>query len=191
MLFNLLDYHVQMDNQQVILYYKGPFDANILANISRYLQDTFSADPKVGRRLFAAFIEMAQNVAYYSCEKNMLADRHTQEQRGVGTFAIYEHEDTLTLISGNVIENDKIVPLIDRCETINQLDRDGLRELKRKWRTQGAVEGHPSGNIGLVQIALKSENPLHVEMVEIDADHSFFILSTNMTKEEMSNAEEA
>lgn len=181
MLFNLLDYHVQMDNHHVILYYKGPFEPQILANISEHLNNSFSDAPKTGRRVFAAFIEMAQNIAFYSSEKNLLAGE--DDQRGVGTFAIYEHDDTLTLISGNVIKNDKMMPLIDRCETINQLDRDGLRELKRKWRTQGGESGHRTGNIGLVQIALKSENPLQVEMVEIDAEHSFFILSTDMEKQ--------
>lgn len=185
MLFNLLDYHVKMDNQQVVLYYKGPFDDIILANISNHLQNTFEDNPKVGRRVFAAFIEMAQNIAFYSSERNLLSPSAEGEtRRGVGTFAIYEHDELLTLISGNVISNSKVVSLIDRCETINQLDRDGLRELKRRWRNQGSInEEHKGGNIGLVQIALKSEHPLHIEVVEIDEDHSFFILSTDMTKQ--------
>lgn len=184
MLFNLLDYHVKMDDQHVVLYYKGPFDDTILANISDHLQSSFTDNPKVGRRVFAAFIEMAQNIAFYSSERNLFTTGLDKNQRGVGTFAIYEHDELLTLISGNVIENTKVVPLIDRCETINQLDREGLRELKRQWRNQSnSVEEHKGGNIGLVQIALKSEHPLNIEMIEIDDHHSFFILSTDMVKE--------
>ncbi len=183
MLFNLLDYHVKMDNQQVVLYYKGPFDDTILANISNHLQNSFENNPKVGRRVFAAFIEMAQNIAFYSSERNLFTPNKDKNQRGVGTFAIYEHDSLLTLISGNVVENTKVVSLINRCETINQLDRDGLRELKRKWRNQNMGMDHKGGNIGLVQIALKSEHPLHIEMIEIDEEHSFFILSTDMEKD--------
>ena len=70
-----------MNDQEVIMYYKGPFEDNILNNISKYLKRKFSSEPKVGSKIFAIFMEMAQNISLYSAEHN-----YFEEEKSLARF---------------------------------------------------------------------------------------------------------
>ena len=70
----MIDYHTRLDAQSAVLYYKGPFDKDILANISLQLRRRFAENPRMSAKLFSIFIELAQNIAYYSEESNFFYD---------------------------------------------------------------------------------------------------------------------
>lgn len=181
MRINLLDYHMIMDEQNVVLYYKGPFDESILAKISNYMRDTFTHAPKAGRKLFAVFVEMAQNIAFYSEETNHF--KGEEKSYGVGTVVIQEDDQKITLTTGNLVKTVTVDHLKKKCEEINQLNYDELRNLKKEIRNAPRKEGHKGGNIGLIQMALKSDLPLEAKDHKVDDELSYFILSTSVLKE--------
>ncbi|HEY9007508.1 SiaB family protein kinase [Ohtaekwangia sp.] len=183
----LMDLYSTMNEQDIIIYYKGPFDDVILAEIGNKIRKKVFDSPKVGKRLFAVFMELAQNVSMYSSEKN------TMEQRvkwGVGTLAVYETADMYTLMSGNMVKNDVLEQIIEKCAEINKLDRESLRAMKRKYRSAEIAPDHKGGNIGLIQVALKSDFPLEIDAKRIDDHHSFFTISVSISRHDEKSGEE-
>jgi hypothetical protein len=57
-----------------------------------------------------------------------------------------------------------------------------LRKLKRDLRNLPRREGHKGANIGLVDIVLKAQNPLQVEVAPINSEYSYFIISIDVSK---------
>ena len=178
---NLVDYCSSMNSQGIIVYYKGPFDDKILAEIGAKLRNKTFDSPKTGKKLFSIFIELAQNISLYSSEVNQL-DEAGERKWGVGTVVIQEHSNSYTLTTGNLVKKEVLTKIVEKCEEINMQDQDGLRAMKRKYRSSPENPDHKGGNIGLIQVALKSDLPLIVEEKEVDDTHSFFSLSVNINK---------
>ncbi|WP_291722307.1 SiaB family protein kinase [Bernardetia sp.] len=189
----MVDYHNILNPQSAVLYYKGPFDREILANISSQLRRRFADNPRMSAKLFSIFIELAQNISYYSAESNFFYDDSKEKNilygendrvknHGVGTVVIHSEGDEIILSAGNLVPTDKVQDIIIKCEKINSLSTEQLRELKKEVRSQERKTDHIGGNIGLIQVALKSEHPLHVQAKVIDDINSFFIISSTIEK---------
>lgn len=187
----MVDYHTLLDPSNAVLYYKGPFDRDILANISLQLRRRFADNPRMSAKLFSIFIELAQNISYYSAEsnffyddakeKNILYQDEKFKNHGVGTVVIHSKGDEIILSAGNLVPTEKVQDIITRCEKINSLSIDQLRDLKKEVRSQERND-HIGGNIGLIQVALKSEHPLNVQAKVVDDTNSFFIISSTIEK---------
>lgn len=176
---NLVDFYSSMNTQNIVVYYKGPFDEIILSEIGMKIRKKAFDPPKIGNKLFAVFMELAQNISMYSAEKNQL---ESGAKWGVGTIALYETKTSYTLISGNMVSNDVLEQIVAKCEEINTLDHDGLRAMKRQYRSSEIKPDHKGGNIGLIQVALKSDLPLELDTSPVDDKHSFFTISVNVLK---------
>lgn len=178
MSFNLYEYH-NLFNQDIQVSYKGPIDERILSVIGYYIEVILGKYPQASKKIFKIFIELAQNVSFYSAEKNAL--RH-EKTIGAGTLVIGEFGKFYTFVTGNLVKNEDVIPLLEKCEIINSLDREALRQYKREQRKlpPGAKGG---GNIGLIQVALTAACPLDVEVTPVDEDYSFFSLAVKVDKE--------
>jgi len=173
---NLTDYHSIMDND-IMLSYKGPFNSTILSIIGKYIESFFVINPLASKKLFKIFIELAQNIAFYSNEKSKGDD----EDARIGTIAIGESKDFYSLATGNIVKNEDIISVIEKCEFINSLDRDGLRKYKIEERKL-ALGRNRGSHIGLIQVALTSAQPLDIEVAPIDDNTSFFTISVKINK---------
>ena len=175
--FNLVDYHFRSQDD-VIVSYKGPFDKNAMNLIGNYIRGIISLNPKASKKVFKVFIELAQNIAQYSAEKNLIGD---YIGAGVGSLVIVEYPDFFQLVTGNLIENDSLGPVIDKCELINTLDKEGLRKLKREQLKHNDTS-RTGADIGLIQLAITSDNPLDIEVRPIDKQLSFFTIRVKINK---------
>jgi len=161
-------------NENIHLSYKGPFEETILITLGNYIKNNLNP----GNRFFSIFIELAQNIAYYSADTTKI--QNTKEP-GTGMIMIGDFGEHYALITGNIIRNQDIIPLIEKCEIINSLDREGLRKFKREQLRlpRGAKGG---AHIGLIQVALTSANPLEFSVHPIDENTTFFSLSVKLIK---------
>ncbi len=184
--FSLFDYYALTSQKSVLISYKGPVSDVILAEISKDIRSKFSNDPKASRKIFAIFMELAQNILYYSAEKTLFNNRHDS----IGSILITQMAEHYTFSCGNLVENSYIQELVESCKIINSMDRDALREYKREQRSAPQRERSKGAGIGLIQVALTSDTPLKVEYKEIDDTHSLFSLSVQIMKEEEKDEEE-
>lgn len=161
-----------------IISYNGPFDSQVLSVIAENIEYSLSNNPRVSKKIFKIYIELAQNISYYSAEKHVSEEGNYY---GVGILLLREFDDHYSFSAGNIVETKQVLPVIQKCETINILDRDKLREYKRKLRNMpSGVPG--GGNIGLVQVALTADYPLEFDVINLDSEKSFYILNVRVNK---------
>lgn len=164
-------------DNSVRLFYKGPVDQRILSVTADYINTVDDIDKKAGTKLFKTFLELAQNISFYSNEIIQIKSKPI----GSGTIIIKETESEFFLLTGNTVNNENIVPIIEKCEYINSLDRTSLRGYKRQERSRKAgVKGN--AHIGLIQVALTSANPLDVEVNPIDENTAYFSIVISIDK---------
>jgi hypothetical protein len=164
---NSFMYHTDFQVQAPIITYKGSITHELIAKIKGYIQLTFK-DTKTHYKLLAIFIELAQNVIVYSEEQNTFIGNES-----VGTIIIDERDDCYLLMTGNTVNNSSVEGLLERCEYINSLDRDGLRKFKRELRKKNSDQTNKRAGIGLVQMALLSGQGLQVMAERINDDFTY------------------
>lgn len=177
--FSLYEYH-NLLHQNILVSYKGPIDERIMTVIGDNIEIvTNDGNDKARSKIFKIFMELAQNVWLYSAESCTTA---SGRRLGMGTLVIGEFGDSYTFVTGNVVRNTDIEPVIEKCEIINSLDRDSLREYRREQRRLGNKDKHNSGNIGLIQVALTAESPLDIELTPVSDEESFFSIAVKIKK---------
>lgn len=177
--FNFFEYHTQISDEKIVLSYKGPLSDVLLSEFSRDIRQKLQDDdPKVGKKVFAIFMELAQNVLFYSKEENYFGDMRQK----VGTLVIVNEDAYYRVVTGNLVYKKIIEVLKEKCEIVNSLDRDALREYKRLLRNAPKGEESKGAGIGMVQAALTSESPLEIEIKELEGEYAFFVLAVDVMK---------
>lgn len=179
--FSFFHHYLNLNNHDIIVSYKGPMSDVIIHEISKDVQNKLIEDPKAGKKVYAIFIELAQNIFFYSAEVTQFGEKAFR----IGSIVISQDEENYTLTAGNIVEKRWVPVLWDRCELINTLDRDQLRKMKFEQRDFGETSENSKGaGVGLIQIALTSAQPISVEFRDIDDSTSFFALSVNVKKKQ-------
>lgn len=176
--FNFFEYHAQISHENVVLSYKGPLTNILLSEFSRDIREKLQSEPVIGKKVFAIFMELAQNVLFYSKEENLFGENRDK----VGTLVILNTDEYYRIITGNLVFKKSLPLLEEKCRIINSLDRDALREYKRLLRNSPRGEESKGGGIGMVQAALTSESPLEYEINELLGDYAFFSIAVNVAK---------
>ncbi len=165
--------------QNCLLTYQGPITVNLVSFLGNYIKSFINYDTKVLVKLFKIYIELTQNVSYYSAETKEVKNG---VNCGVGWFTLQEYDDSYRITTGNRILKTDAQKLIQYCNEINVLKEDELRELKRKTRAQAMVRD-VGAHIGLIQTSLTSGNKLDFSIEPINRSQSFFIISTQVIKQ--------
>ena len=177
--------YLKFINEEVKILYNGPIEGKLLSSIGAYIRAIHTDNPRVGRKLMSIYVELIHNVSLYS------ADRRKTEKGdsvGAGIFSVSEYDSHYSLATGNLIPNEKTFQLIDKCEYINSLGRDKLREYKRNQRhLPFGIDGN--AHIGLIQISLISLNKIEYEITPAKDNLSFFSIVVKVDKTDLEEKE--
>ncbi len=175
---NFLNDYRNAFNEDLLMFYKGPFNNKILAGIGSYIREIMADQPELSYKVFSIFIELAQNISYHSEElPTFINDRAAK----FGTLMIEDTKDGISISAGNFIKNQDIDYIHNQIEKVNSLDNDGLRKFKKEMRKLERGE-HGEANIGLIQIAITAAAPVHLEAVPIIENYSFITITTTIKK---------
>lgn len=163
------------DNENLISF-KGPLTVGLLSFLGNYLKSVLKAEHTLEKRIFRIFIELTQNVSYYSAETTEI---EKGINTGVGWFTLNKSNNHYIVTSGNLIFREDGFKLIKNCNEINALDEPELRELKRKTRSQ-ALERDVGAHIGLIQTSILSKSRLNYKVIELNNKHSYFTISVDI-----------
>ncbi|MDX1903881.1 MAG: SiaB family protein kinase [Thermonemataceae bacterium] len=172
--FNLQQY-------STLLFYKGIFSYPIIVELSSHIRYDLHLDANINReKLFAIFVELAQNVGSYSQEQTLM--QSNKKKAGIGLFSLIEDHQFLYLNTINAVQKERVNDVTDRIEQINLLDRSALRKLKMNFREEAIDTKKGSGNIGLVEVALKSANQIHFHKLE--NEKIYLAITAKITKQQ-------
>lgn len=169
----------QLSNSEKLIYeYNGVFDQEIVKKYAFELNKLSKNYVITQRRLFYVFVELGQNVGYYS-------DTRIEKKNnkiGCGNLVIYENNKHIGFVIGNEINNAALKVLLQKCKIINSLNREELREFKRYQRN--LIPGTNGGaHIGLIMVALTTRKKLEIKVFNKKEKKSFFTINVKVDKE--------
>lgn len=174
-----LENNLEMQQKGTLMFYKGIFSYPIIVELSQHIRNDLPFSPALREKIFSIFIELAQNVSSYSEEQVYTSS--VRKNSGIGSFHLLENSQYIYLNTINSSQPDKINNIHKRVAIINTLDRKGLRELKMTYREQ-AIDAHTnSGNVGLIEVALKSGNIIHTHTASTDKE--YISITTKLSKQ--------
>lgn len=160
------------------LIYKGEMNHQIMRSFA------FMANRKIieknlptstRKRVFHVMIECLQNVTKHSDDFDK-----KDKQVGNGLFIVGQNKDSFYVVTGNLVENDKIKPLEDRLVKINQADAQELKEIFLKQMMEGKLNERGGAGLGLIDIARKSGRKLFYHFVPFDNHRHYFLLAVSI-----------
>jgi hypothetical protein len=178
---DLLEYYKSMVERDIVLDFQGAISQDMLVGMGEVIKKKCSQEvgsAAVVKKIFAIFIEMAQNIALYSAERSRLSDGSTEV--GAGIIVVTENNKCYTIISGNLVEKDAITGIINHCQKINHMDKEELKQFYKEQINLSREKGKKGGGIGLIAVVRKSGNPISYKVTPVDDQHSFLVLSVKI-----------
>ncbi len=180
-LSHVIKLHNDLSSQKIMLAFEGGFTQNLTNNILLLAENTLNHAKEhitVKKKVFNVMVECLQNISKHA--NNTKPEDWIQD----GLFVIGKDDYGYFLISGNFIENTQIANLESKINQVNQLDKEGLRELYLNKLQEGELKANSTAGLGLIDIARKSGNKLMYKFENINATHSFYSLSTYVVRAE-------
>lgn len=159
------------------LVYKGPLDHESMKFFTSMAKEEIAEscpDKSTQRRIFHVMVEMIQNITKHS------ATSTTRGQQGNGLFVVGGNEKYFYVITGNVIDSDKVRDLEDAIESLNKMNKEELSKLYKTQIRGGELSVKGGAGLGLIDIIRKSENEFGYQFIRIDRDSQFFILKATI-----------
>jgi hypothetical protein len=129
-------------------------------------------------KVFHIIVESLQNISKHAQNINGFKE----ETRGIGTFLIAKSETDYFIIAGNLVDTEDRIAMTELLETINKLDKDGLKALHQEQMKKGKLSERGGAGLGFIDIARKSGRPLAYNFKPITDQTSFFILTTQIPR---------
>ena len=182
----LFDHYKKMCERNIVLDFRGVISQEMLVGMAELVRNKSYQEfgkANIVKRIFSVFIEMAQNIAFYSAEKVPLDDRF--EGVGAGIIMVTENDKDkgYTITSGNLVEQIAIPGVIEHCEKINRMDKESLKQFYKKQIKSPRKKGKRGAGIGLIDIVRKTGNPIRYKVSPVDGRNSFIVLSVRIQEE--------
>lgn len=175
---DVYDFYRKMEDEHIILSFKGVFTAELLTSILNILETKMirlEIPLKKKRRVYNILVECFQNL-YHHIELITNTDLAELEQK-TALIMVKQEGDTFIVSTGNFIDTRLIPGLKSKLDHVNSLDDEGLRDLYREKLSDEERSSKGTAGLGFIDIARKSKNKLEYTFVDVNDKMSFFCLN--------------
>ncbi|MDZ4726067.1 MAG: SiaB family protein kinase [Leptospira sp.] len=169
-----------MSDHRLLIHFKGALYQDILTELGSIIQTSMKGETKI-KKIFAVFVELAQNILHYSLERIANPDESTS---GVGMIVVTERPEGYYVSSGNYISSDKITGIEEKIKFINELSPEEKKSYYTKQLRSDRPDDSKGAGVGLIDIARKSDAPLEYSIENVPEGKSFFTLTAFFKKED-------
>jgi len=169
-----------MKTNEINLVYEGEVTQEITKTFTSITEKSLEKSQEsntVQRKVFNVMVECLQNISKH-------ADSIDEDDDGArrGIVMVSHGETNYSIITGNVIKNDKVPELKANLEHVNSLDKKGLSELFKQQMRDGKISDKGGAGLGFIDIAKKTGSKLSFEFKKLTDDVSFFILTSTVKR---------
>ncbi len=178
------DFYKTMKAHEITLVYEGEITHQITKAFTSLAESNMAKEEEatsVQKKVFHVMVECLQNISKHAEDFDSSKDFI---YAGRGIFMVSKGEKEYHITTGNVIENTKIVELQNMLESINQLDKDELKELYKKQIKEGRLSDKGGAGLGLIDIKRKTGKELLYHFLPITENTSFFLLTSTIIRDE-------
>ena len=175
---DVYDFYRKMEDDNIILSFKGVFTADLLTSILDILETKMidlDISTKKKRRVYNILVECFQNL-YHHIEAGD-EDQDLIDHQKTALIMVKHEGDKFMVRTGNFISKGAMGELANKLDTVNQLDADGLRDLYRETLQNADRTEKGTAGLGFIDIARKSKNKLEYDFIDVNEQTGFFCLS--------------
>jgi hypothetical protein len=184
MSFNAENYLTDQTNGEIILFYKGNIDSDVINHVLDTVEDKMvqvNEQPKLRKKVYNVLVESLQNL-YHHVDR-VPDDFEDQTSERYGLLVIKKVNNGYNITTGNFIGVDKIEKLEEKIKRINRSSHEEIKELYKFILNHQKISAKGGGGLGLVDIARKTGNKLGYSFKEYNDKHSFFYLDVLVNEE--------
>lgn len=182
---NIYDLFCKMEDEQIILSFKGDITQDLLTSIFEIMESKLvkeNEDIKLKKKFNHVLIECLQNV-YHHMED--LEEIKIQLQSGVNPNAIFiiRKLDNMIyeIITGNHILQSKVEHLKSKLEKINSLNPEELKSYYLESLSNNEFSEKGGAGLGIIDMARKSGNKLGFSFDPVNDMLCFFSLNVRIS----------
>jgi hypothetical protein len=183
MSFNIESYFSGQSRDNIILYYKGNVDSDVINHVLDSVEEkmvTLNDNPKLRKKVYNVLVESLQNL-YHHVDK--VPDDFEEQVEKYGLLVVRKVDDGYKIITGNFVHAENIEKLEEKIKRINRSTHDEIKELYKFILNHQRISAKGGGGLGLVDIARKTGNKLDYAFVQYNSSYSFFYLDILVNEE--------
>jgi hypothetical protein len=180
MKFSVHDLYSELTREGIIFCFCGSASQLIVEGIGETLLQRMrleATNTGVVGKVFQVFVEQMQNIVTHSAERITTEDDESGELR-VGIVIVGKDGENFYVRGGNFVENRHTDALRTRLERLQSMTPDELKALYKEERRKLKEEGAKGSGLGFIDMARKASQSIEFEIIEVDAEKSFFSLTT-------------
>jgi hypothetical protein len=175
--FDLFNYYNQVKDHNILISFKGALSQEILVEMGDFIKNKISIDKKI-KKIFAVFIELAQNIMRYSEEREVIGGK----SYGIGVITFTEDPQFFNIYSGNIISKTKAPNLSSQIQLINSLNDEEIKNMYNEQIRKPIDDNKMGAGLGLLEIARKSIGRIDFQIENVDESYAFLVLSVKIKK---------
>ncbi len=182
--FNIESYLPDQAKNNIILFYKGNVDSDVINQILDTVEDKMiqvNDQSKLRKKVYNVLVESLQNL-YHHVDK-VPDDFEDQSSEKFGMLIVQKVDKGYKIITGNFVRSDNVEKLEEKIKKINQSSHDEIKELYKFILNHQRISAKGGGGLGLVDIARKTGNKLDYTFREYNDKYSFFYLDILVNEE--------
>jgi hypothetical protein len=184
MSFNVENYFSEKPDGNIILFYKGNVDSDVINHILDTVEDkmeTMNEQSRLRKKVYNVLVESLQNL-YHHVDK-VPVDYEDQSADRFGILAVKRIDNGFKIITGNFVHTDNVEKLEEKIKRINRSSHEEIKELYKFILNHQRISAKGGGGLGLVDIARKTGNKLEYSFRKYNDKYSFFYLDILVNEE--------
>lgn len=180
-LTEVYDFFKRMEDEKIILSFKGELSPELLTSILQILErkiQEIDFVPLKRKRIFSVLVECFQNL-YHHIGSVKLVENTDDVEKSALIIVKYIGEKFIVR-TGNYIYNTDIPELENKLKSVNELNTEELKILYQSKLKSEVRSIKGTAGLGFIDIARKSKGKLDYEFLEIDSKSSFFCLNVTI-----------
>jgi len=177
MSFDVETYLKDQPESNVILYYKGNVDSDVINHVLdtvEYKLVEVNEQAKLRKKVYNVLVESLQNL-YHHVDK-VPEDFEDQKSEKFGLLKIEKVVGGYKIITGNFVRTDHVELLEEKINKINKSSHEEIKELYKFILNHQRISEKGGGGLGLVDMARKTGNKLVYTFKQYNETYSFFYL---------------
>jgi hypothetical protein len=182
--FDIENYVKDQAKSNIILFYKGNVDSDVINHVLDTVEDKMTEvneQSKLRKKVYNVLVESLQNL-YHHVDK-VPDDFEDQSSEKYGVVVVQKVDTGYKIITGNFVHSDNIEKLEEKIKRINRSSQEEIKELYKFILNHQRISAKGGGGLGLVDIARKTGNKLDYSFKEYNDKYSFFYLNILVDEE--------
>lgn len=162
---------------KIIVSHFGEFSQDLVNSLSTSIEDMMldSGDKKTAvKRMFSILVEGLQNIRIHG--------ERDQDNNQVSFLIVLQNEEDYEITFGNLVHRNTVGKLTSRIDELNNHTQEEIKEMYMDTLSNGIMSSKGGAGLGFITIALKSQNKIGYEKIQVADDLYFFTQSIRIER---------